>query len=346
LVELLVVITVIGILVSLLVPAVNRVRETAHRTQCSNNVRQLSLGSLAYAEANNDQLPYARKYDVWDAFCWSELILPEIDETGVYNGYAPYLLASGFSTSAPGPSGPNGYDPGMAQSRTTPIPTFYCPSDISQAVGNQLSLASSGVSGYYRGSYRGCVGSGDMYGAALDSSGGPWGPGCFSVSHSQSYDPPPAWPGPTGLGTQLAMIKDGRAQTLMFSEGLVGRLPATQGWGGVMGEIIYGNMGGSLFSAYLAPNSPLPDAPIGSCPMDVGDNSYGAPCQSLSSSQPAAGTPAGQGAHAAARSRHPAGVVASMADGSMHFFSNSIDPVVWRSMATRAGGEPVVVPDN
>jgi hypothetical protein len=85
-----------------------------------------------------------------------------------------------------------------------------------------------------------------------------------------------------------------------------------------------------------------PDRPIGPCPQDEGDSAYTAPCQSLGSN--AWWTPSGQGAYAAARSRHPGGVVAFMADGSMHFISNSINLVTWRSMATRAGGDPVEVP--
>ncbi len=292
----------------------------------------------------------------WNTFCWSELILPYIDQAGVYNGYAfngsglpSYLLNSGYSTSVPGVVGPAGADPGMAQSRTTPIPTYYCPSDINQPVGNQMTQSTSAASGYYRGSYRGCVGSGDMYGTALDSSGGPWGLGAFSVSPGQSYDIPPG-PGPTGLGVRMAMITDGETQTMLFSEGLVGRLNSAN-WGGVMGDIIYGNMGGSLFSAFLTPNStvdsngnPTPDKPFGSCPLDVGDGSYTAPCVSLGPGTP--GSPAGQGAYAAARSKHPAGVVVSMVDGSTHFYSNSVDLVVWRSMATRAGHEPVDLPDQ
>jgi prepilin-type N-terminal cleavage/methylation domain-containing protein len=341
LVELLVVITIIGVLVALLLPAVNSARESGRRTQCSNNVHQLGIGSLAYAEAFHDQLPYARKYDNWDTFCWSELILPNIGQNAVYDGFAPYLLATGYvpntTGSYSGPSGPIGLDTANGgaevQSRQTPIPTFYCPSDISQPMANEIYPGSQ--YGYYRGNYRGCIGSGDMYGQAAGPTGGPWGPGAYSVTPGQSYDR-----SPLGLGTPLASIKDGASQTLLFSEGVAGR--TTTGWGGVMGEILYGNMGGSMFSASLTPNSSAPDRPIGPCPQDVGDSSYPAPCVSLGSN--AWWTPSGQGAYAAARSRHPGGVVAAMADASMKFFSDSIDLVTWRSMATRAGNDPVTVP--
>ena len=332
LVELLVVVSIIGILTALLLPAVNAAREAGRRTQCANNIKQLGLGCLGYAEAFNDQLPYARKYDIWDTFCWTELILPNIDQNAVYNEFAPQLLASGYVQSYPGPNGPIGNDPTLRQGRTTPILTFYCPSDVATPMGNELGTTDYG---YYRANYRACIGSGDMYGAAVDATSGPWGLGAFGVTHGQSFDVTPK-----GLGTPLSKIRDGASQTLLLSEGLVGR--STSGWGGVIGEPLYGNMGGSMFSASLTPNSSAPDRPIGPCPQDVGDQSYGAPCVSLGAN--AWWTPSGQGAYAGARSRHPGGVAAAMVDGSLHFFSNSIDLTTWRSMATRDGGDPVAVP--
>jgi hypothetical protein len=175
-----------------------------------------------------------------------------------------------------------------------------------------------------------------MYGAAIGSPNGPDKfQGTFSVTPGQSFDT-----SPNGLGTPTAKIRDGLSQTLLFSEGLAGG--TTAGWGGVIAEIVYGNMGGSLFSANLTPNSTAADRPIGPCPQDEGDNYYAAPCVSLGSN--AWWTPSGQGAYAGARSKHPGGVVASMADGSAHFFSNSIDLITWQSMATRDGNDPVEVP--
>jgi prepilin-type N-terminal cleavage/methylation domain-containing protein len=339
LVELLVVISIIGVLVALLMPAVQAAREAGRRTKCMNNVKQISTGALAY-EQTYGELPFARKYDIWDSWCWSELILPYIDQNAVYDDYAPYLLMKPYAESYSGPNGPIGTDPNEIAGRSTPILTYFCPSDLSTPRTDEVYAGSP--YNYFKASYRACVGNGDMYGEApsgMSVGAVPWGPGAFSVVHGQSYDNLQAG---LGLGTKIASIKDGASQTLLFSEGVAGG--TTSGWGGVMAEINYGNMGGSLFSAALTPNSTAADRPIGPCPQDEGDTYYQAPCQSLGSN--AWWTPSGAGAYAAARSRHPGGVAASMADGSIHFFSNSIDLTTWQSMATRAGTDPVDVPEN
>ena len=269
------------------------------------------------------------------------MILPYIGQKPVYDGYWT-LHQNGYVTNYPGPNGCIGDDVQLRNARTTPIYTFYCPSDITTLLGNELSTP---YYGYYRASYRGCVGSGDMYGNAVVGPGAGTVTattsvagtcaGIFCVKPSQSYNLTPR-----SSGTHIADVRDGMSETMLFSEGVAGR--TTVGWGGVIGEINYGNMGGTMYSAALTPNSPSPDRTIGGCPQDVGDYAYPSPCLSLGSN--AWWTPSGQGAYAAAQSRHPAGVVVAFADGAVTFKSNSIDQSTWWALATRAGGEVVTAP--
>jgi prepilin-type N-terminal cleavage/methylation domain-containing protein len=327
LIELLVVIAIIAVLIGLLVPAVQKVREAGDRMKCANNLRQLALACHNYHDARRS-MPFARKYDIWDTFTWTQQILPYIEQGPVQELYWT-LPVTGYVTSYPGPNGPIGNDARLRQARQATIPTFLCPSDQGP-VGNELSTT---MYGFIRGNYRGCVGAGDMYGGATDTTAGPWGPGMFAVRPGQSVDP---GAGVRTRGVRLTEVSDGTAQTLLFSEGLV---PSVSGWGGPLGEIIYGNMGGALFSASLTPNSTVADRPIGPCPHDQGDLTYKEPCLSLGGN--AWWTPSARGAHAAARSRHFGGVNAALADGSVRFFSDSIDLSTWRALGTRSNGEVI-----
>ena len=175
-----------------------------------------------------------------------------------------------------------------------------------------------------------------MYGNATDTTTGPWGWGVFGVKNAQSVDTGASVP---TTGCRLADIVDGTSNTLMISEGVV---PTVTWWGGAMGEIIYGNMGGALFSASLTPNSSSPDRPVGPCPADNGDTTYKPPCVSLGGN--AWWTPSGAGGHAAARSRHFTGVNAALGDCSVRFVSDSVDLAVWRALGTRQGREATFTP--
>src|SRR6516165_8707697 len=90
LVELLVVIAIIAVLIGLLIPAVQKVREAANRIQCSNNLKNLGLALHNYHDVNRKfppgqvRAPYAR----WNAnHGWAVFILPYIEQQSLYNAY-------------------------------------------------------------------------------------------------------------------------------------------------------------------------------------------------------------------------------------------------------------------
>lgn len=339
LVELLVVIAIIGILIALLLPAINAAREAGRRSKCMNNMKQLALGVNNFVSTAGDVLPFGRKYDCWDTYTWTQLVLPYIEQQRVYNLF--WTLESGgyklgSTPSYPGPNGPIGNDQRLFEARTANLDTFYCPSDIYTPVGDELASIEYA---YYRSSYRGCSGSGDMYGNLTDSTTGPWGIGALGIIKGQNFDS-------TGsvfkAGAKLAQVTDGTSKTLLLSEGLVCRTEPNNTWGGPIGEAWYGNMGGGLFSAATTPNSTTADRVWGPCPQDVEDGTYTAPCLTLGGDQ--WGQPSAASAFAAARSKHAGGVNAAMVDGSASFFSNEVDIFVWRALGTRAGHEIFQMP--
>jgi prepilin-type N-terminal cleavage/methylation domain-containing protein len=329
LVELLVVIAIIGVLVALLLPAVQAAREAARRSSCSNNLKQLALGCLNYESAKKE-LPYGRKYDVWDSYTWTQLTLPYIEQQAVYALY--WTLPQEPLTrpiKMPGPNGPIGNDERLRNARHTPISAWYCPSD-GTPVANEMDTLPYG---HWRGNYRGCVGGGDMYGAQVDNLEGtiPRGDliGIFGLREDTAN------PNKRVEAPRLQDLVDGSTNTLMLSEG---RVPTVSHWGGPLGGIIYGNMGGALFSAAYTPNSSESDGVIGPCPHNQQDTEYTAPCLSRGG-HPGVEGRGGAGAHAAARSSHAGGVNAAMGDGSIRFVTDGIETLTWRALGTRDRGE-------
>ncbi|MEL7498217.1 MAG: DUF1559 domain-containing protein [Planctomycetota bacterium] len=123
LVELLVVVTVIGILFAMLTPAIQSMRESARRTSCMNNLRQLTIGCLNY-EASNTAFPPGCVFGQGSA--WSAYILDEIDQQILSD-----MVVLADSSTAPTGSG-NAVNWTNAPNEdvcATVIPTFRCPMD-------------------------------------------------------------------------------------------------------------------------------------------------------------------------------------------------------------------------
>ena len=159
LVELLVVIAIIGILIALLLPAVQAAREAARRSQCSNSLKQLALAMHNYESTYKRFPPAGRGYswcagvgeaEVYNSNGLVEL-LPYMEQQNIYEqfnhkeAFASQPSSSYFRNTAPGVALVG--DPatnGNAAAAATLIPTFICPSDPTTALDRTLAGAAYG----------------------------------------------------------------------------------------------------------------------------------------------------------------------------------------------------------
>jgi prepilin-type N-terminal cleavage/methylation domain-containing protein len=112
LVELLVVIAIIGILVALLLPAIQAAREAARRTQCTNQLRQIGLAVQTYHDARGN-FPSGRNTNDQYGVSWAYYILPQLEEQVLYDAYVPKERVDSDVN---------------ARAMRTPISVYACPS--------------------------------------------------------------------------------------------------------------------------------------------------------------------------------------------------------------------------
>lgn len=195
LIELLVVIAVIAILIALLLPAVQKVREAANRAQCTNNLKQLGLGMHNYHDTNRCFMPGYLFYTVvfdgvtdFSESTWVYRILPFIEQDNVFRtvNYSLFL------------AGGNSFGQTTAHTttaRTTRIPTMLCPSDNVNA-----SAVFNGA--FMRGNYVANGGIGQMNFTLTSGADHSIAPGMFYLASKR----------------RIADITDGTTQTVFLSE--------------------------------------------------------------------------------------------------------------------------------
>lgn len=330
LVELLVVIAIIGILVALLLPAVQAAREAARRSQCSSNLRQVCLALLHYEDRAKsfppamlsvvgverpDQMAVHRAN-------WVVLILPFMEQEQLYNGFDFSVTANGM----PGViSADVRSDLPNRRARGTPIKTMLCPSD---SVNNKIPFNGSALSSgegdnWARGNYAcnaGRVRLGDCPGAPNDNTNRVEQANCRRWRNRN-------WRGvmaPNNAVVGLEGILDGTSYTILLGEVRAG-VTATDRRGtwaiGAAGASIAAGCGsgpqGTVWDD-MGPNCCNDSADNIWLVRQVGWNAADFRRQCMH----AAG---GNSREATFRSMHPGGVNVAFADHSVHFITNSID---------------------
>ena len=326
LVELLAVIAIIGTLVGLLLPAVQSARESARRSTCSSNLRQIAIGVINYHDARRRFPPGAVQSDTacqppdYNASptptvrraSWTVWALPYVEETAIYDRFNPSSSATRFGALL---TGTTGEDSTNLAAQNTPLSIYKCPSDIAQRAA-QPSLNYFGVQG----------GGADAIPPALCQNG-------VAPNYRLRFDNGILF---TRLSTESAIrasdVTDGLSKTFLVGEGRWWSYDYTNTFGNYFSWSSSNRVNGIsgqplVLAAAVDPlNNPLVDYDASQVWGTVASPTN---AQNLGTHTRCFG------------SRHPGGCHMALADGSVQFVSNSISTTLYRQLATRADGQPM-----
>ncbi len=320
LVELLVVIAIIGILVSLLLPAIQSAREAARRTQCNNNLKQIGVALHDYltwsqrfppgyqSTVGPNEVPGVQAEDLGPGWGWATLILPYLEQMDLYKQID---LTKDLA------------DPANATARTTVLSAYLCPDDNASPLfqvdklgdtkpytsplldsnGNPVQVA--------RSNYVGMFGNPEITldpGYLSDPTQYPE----YALTHRGVFY--------RNYAVRAEDVTDGLSNTIFVGER--------------SSNLAYSTWTGSVTGGQVPPNGPDPFnwPPEGAPVLTLGHTG--------DASDVPPHTPNSPVAHVDDFwSFHPAGANFLFGDGSVHMISNGISPSVWWALGTRAGGE-------
>jgi prepilin-type N-terminal cleavage/methylation domain-containing protein/prepilin-type processing-associated H-X9-DG protein len=353
LIELLVVIAIIAILIGLLLPAVQKVREAAARMQCQNNLKQFGLAAHNY-ESTMGYLPPQQHTVVLPApgtgipttyssgATLQALLLPYFEQANKFNQFnMNYNVNSDapINSNFPPLTGAN------SAARTADVPIFLCPSDPSKE-----TFFGAGRLNYF-GSLGGIA---HRFGATAIAGGNPTFEGIFSMPL------PPA--GALMQGPSIVSLTDGTSNTAMFSEVMRSTTAWNAGSGIRDNMTVIINSGNAGYNETNGMTIPMCNAGSSwsSSIKYVGFQYYrNLPSNFLythtlpinwnkrvfsGTQRYSCGSTSFSSMHIAASSYHTGGANTCMADGSVRFNNESITPEVWLALGTKSGGEPVSAP--
>jgi len=326
LVELLVVVAIIGILIALLLPAVQAAREAARAAHCTNNMKQLGLALHNYHSAHGSFPPAGIGYGwcrypghpewcspvVLNISGWT-MMLPYLEQQPLYDQYDMEQCATNAMHGNPSCCGPNeaqgelagdSVTSGNAKVMSTRLDIFACPSDT----GRPFLSATSACYGIKPGS--GYAGAKTNYDFSVDG------------THSTGYSCNSYKRKPMRLkrmfgensGTRFRHVGDGTACTIAIAETCY--------------EVVNGECAAWGYRGWVQ---------VG---IDVGTNGINQ-WDSHWVTIPRRGT---LGSWAFAGSLHPGGCHVTFADGSVHFLMETTDTVILEALSTMAGKDFVQVP--